>query len=129
MDSQAVIRWIMSWCLGVLRRSQAKTLSQLVAAGMTMDRTSPAALGRSLSRFRSVAVKHCIKRVDRFVGNTRIEPSAAMRPDKPGCWCSSNRPGQCSFFTIGRIMLEKIPLKLPVVMPALRKEILCQNWG
>ena len=80
MDSQAVIRWIMSWCLGVLRRSQAKTLSELVAAAMTMDRTSLAALGRSLSRLRPVAVKHCIKRVDRCVGNRRIEPTTAMQP-------------------------------------------------
>lgn len=80
MDSQAVIRWIMSWCLGVLRRSQAKTLSELVAAAMTMDRTSLAALGRSLSRLRPVAVKHCIKRVDRFVGNPRIEPTTTMQP-------------------------------------------------
>ena len=80
MDSQAVIRWIMSWCQGVLRRSQAKTLSQLVAAAMTMDRTSLAGLGRNLSRLRPVSVKHCIKRVDRFVGNPRIEPSTAMQP-------------------------------------------------
>ena len=26
-----------------------------------------------------IAVKHCIKRVDRFIGNSRIEPSEAMR--------------------------------------------------
>ena len=80
MDSRSVIRWIMSWCPSVLWRSQAKALSELVAAAMTMDCISLAALGRSLSRLRPVAVKHCMKRVERFVGNPRIEPTTAMQP-------------------------------------------------
>jgi hypothetical protein len=48
---------------------------------------------------------------------------------RPGCWCSTNRLGQCSLFTIGRIMFERITLRLPTIMPALRKELLCQKWG
>ena len=71
--------WIVCLCATVLRRSQAKTLSQLVWAAVGMTRTSLAELGRCLSRWTGVAAKHSIKRVDRFMGNDRIEPAEAMR--------------------------------------------------
>jgi len=35
---------------------------------------------------------------------------AARQRYRPGQWCSSNDPGQCSDFTIGRIMLEQMRL-------------------
>ena len=73
------IAWIMSLCADVLRRSQAKTLSELVSAAVGMTRASLAELGRCLSGSTSVAAKHTIKRVDRFIGNRRIEPAEAMR--------------------------------------------------
>lgn len=72
------IHWVVSICTS-LRRSQAKTLSAIVAAGLGIARVSLAELGRCLSQARGVAAKHCIKRVDRFVGNPRIEPVEAMR--------------------------------------------------
>jgi hypothetical protein len=46
---------------------------------MTVARASLAQLGRALAGQSAVATKHCIKRVDRFIGNSRIEPVEAMR--------------------------------------------------
>jgi len=40
---------------------------------------------------------------------------------RPGQWCSSNDPGQCSDFTIGRIMLDRMKLTAQQVMKALFK--------
>jgi len=79
MKRTEVINFVISIC-SYLRLSQAKTLSELVAAAMKLARAfSLAELGRALSYQNSVATKHCIKRVDRFIGNHRIEPIEAMR--------------------------------------------------
>jgi len=61
-----------------LRQSQLKTLSVLVFAAIHTVRLTLAELGRTMTRQRSVAAKHCIKREDRFLGNHRIEPVVAM---------------------------------------------------
>ena len=48
----------------------------------------------------------------------------------PKCWCSNNREGECSLFTIGRIMLDRSPpRRLQPLLNALRRETLDQNWG
>jgi hypothetical protein len=78
MKAQQISQFVQSVC-SCLRLSQAKTLSALVPAAMCMERASLAQLGRALALNCGVAVKHCIKRVDRFVGNDRIEPTEAMR--------------------------------------------------
>jgi hypothetical protein len=78
MKRQEISHCVCSICHS-LRRSQAKTLSVLVPAAMTLARASLAQLGRALAGQSPVATKHCIKRVDRFVGNPRIEPTEAMR--------------------------------------------------
>lgn len=78
MKRQEISQFICSVCSS-LRLSQAKTLSVLVPAAMTVARASLAQLGRALASQSTVTVKHCIKRVDRFLGNTRIEPTEAMR--------------------------------------------------
>jgi len=46
---------------------------------MIVVRASLAQLGRELAGQSALAAKQGIKRVDRFVGNTRVEPSEAMR--------------------------------------------------
>lgn len=61
------------------RLSQAKTLSELVPAAMSLRRASLAELGRTMACTCGTATKHCLKRVGRFVGNYRIEPIKAMR--------------------------------------------------
>jgi hypothetical protein len=78
MKRQQAIEFILSVC-SYLRFSQAKTLSQLVAAATTIIRISLAELGRALSYQNHIATKHCIKRIDRFIGNQRVEPIEAMR--------------------------------------------------
>ena len=77
MDRKEAIAWTLSVC-AALRRSQAKTLSELVAEALGMVRASLAELGRCVCARGSVAAKHCIKPVDRFVGNARIEPGASI---------------------------------------------------
>jgi hypothetical protein len=78
MKTQQISHFVLSVC-SCLRLSQAKTLSALVPAAMTLERVSLAQLGRALAVHSGIAVKHCIKRVDRFIGNDRIEPIEAMR--------------------------------------------------
>jgi len=77
MKADAAARWILSVCCS-LRRSQAKTLSDLALAALQLTRATIGELGRSLSLRTDVAAKHAIKRVDRFLGNSRIEPVSAM---------------------------------------------------
>jgi len=77
MDRRDAIAWVLSVCVGCLRRSQAKTLSVLVAAAMRCPRMSLANLGRQMRG--SAWAKHRIKRAWRFIANDRIEPTLAMR--------------------------------------------------
>ena len=78
MKTDQIASFVLSVC-SCLRLSQAKTLSQLVPAAMTLGRASLAQLGRTIAVKSGIAAKHCIKRVDRFIGNCRIEPTEAMR--------------------------------------------------
>jgi Transposase DDE domain len=89
MKHDEFVRWVLSLC-GGLRLSQAKTLSVLALAALGLTRASLAGLGRGLAGLNPVAVKHCIKRVDRFIGNSRVEPLEAMR----GVVAAFARPGQ-----------------------------------
>lgn len=57
-----------------MRQSRRKTLAAIVEAAMTMQGTGVLALGRSMAG--PTAAKHCIKRVDRFLGNSQVEVSA-----------------------------------------------------
>lgn len=74
MDRMDAISWVLSVC-ATLRLSQAKTLSELVAAAMRCQRISLAAIGRRLLG----TVKHQIKRCWRFCANQRVEATDAMR--------------------------------------------------
>ena len=48
---------------------------------------------------------------------------------RPGQWCSNNRPGECSLFTIGKVM-QYYPLPTCLsLLRRLRHELLTQNWG
>jgi hypothetical protein len=78
MKAKEVTSLVSCFCC-YLRLSQAKTLSQLVTAAMQLTRASLAQLGRCLSYNSGIATKHCIKRIDRFIGNRTVEPIKAMR--------------------------------------------------
>jgi Transposase DDE domain len=67
--------WVVTVCAGCLRRSQAKTLSILVAAALRVERVSLANIGRAAVG----AAKHQIKRCWRFCANPRVETADAMR--------------------------------------------------
>jgi len=79
MEPTDAMQWILCVCQPYLRRSQAKTLSVLVISALSIVRVTLAELGRCLAQARQGRAKHAIKRVDRFVGNPRIEPAEAMR--------------------------------------------------
>jgi hypothetical protein len=75
MDRMDAIAWVLSVC-SVLRLSQAKTLSELVGATLSVSRVSLAAIGRALTG--PTVAKHRIKRTWRFVANQRVVISDAM---------------------------------------------------
>ncbi len=62
---------------GRLRLSQRKTLAALVWALMRKPLLGIATIGRSLATAKTAKAKHAIKRVDRFVGNARIDLEVA----------------------------------------------------
>jgi hypothetical protein len=70
-----ILAWVLSVC-SALRRSQAKTLAELVAAAVPTERVSLANLGRAMDG--PTRCKHKIKRVGRFVANRRVTVADGM---------------------------------------------------
>lgn len=50
---------------------------------------------------------------------------------KPSAWCSTNRENECSLFTIGLIMVQKIDASPPAALAAIAdlSESVSPNWG
>ena len=48
---------------------------------------------------------------------------------RSGQWCSNNRVGECSLFTIGKAMLHRILPSVTHLTRRLRNEVLSPNWG
>ena len=70
---------ILAWVLSVgaaLRRSQAKTLAQLVCAAVPTQRATLANIGRAMTG--TARCKHKIKRAGRFIANKRVTVADAM---------------------------------------------------
>ncbi len=76
MRHAAVVAWVTSLCTG-LRKSQAKTLAELVAAALDVGRATLAALGRHMTG--AAQCKHRIKRAWRFCANRRVTVADALR--------------------------------------------------
>jgi predicted small integral membrane protein len=53
----------------------------------------------------------------------------ASKRFRPGQWCSNNRSGECSFFTIGKAMLHRVLPSPTRLARDLRMELLSPNWG
>ncbi len=55
----------------------------------------------------------------------------AQRQFRPSAWCSSNRQNECSIYTIGMIMLQKMDVTPPQAFDAVLKlsESVAPNWG
>jgi hypothetical protein len=75
MNRTEAMNWVLTVC-SALRLSQAKSAAAIAVAALNVGRVSLAALGRQLT---NVSAKHGTKRVDRFLGNQRIEISQAMQ--------------------------------------------------
>jgi hypothetical protein len=75
MCPAAVAAWVLTVGSG-LRKSQAKTLADLVAAALAVGRVSLAALGRRLGG--DALCKHRIKRAWRFCANRRVTVAGGM---------------------------------------------------
>jgi hypothetical protein len=78
MSGTEAVRLIASLCVG-LRKSQIKTLGDLVSVGIQAGRVSLSELGRLLAEEREGVAKHCIKRVWRFTVNDGVHISDAMQ--------------------------------------------------
>ena len=74
MQYGKIVTWIVNACTKI-RRSQAKTLAEVVVGAMRCRRASLADVGRAMRG--KVLAKHKIKRVWRFVGNERVEVAEA----------------------------------------------------
>lgn len=88
MKAMEAVLWITSVCAG-LRKSQTKTLSDLVAVALQVGRVSLSELGRLLAAERDGLAKHCIKRVWRFTANDGVSISDAMQG--PLAWLVHSR--------------------------------------
>ncbi len=55
----------------------------------------------------------------------------AQRPYRPGACCSSDDPKQCSVFTIGRVMLDRMKLSAASAFAAVATALTnpAPNWG
>jgi hypothetical protein len=78
MNAMEAILWITSKCVG-MRKSQTKTLADLVAVAVRIGRVSLAELGRLLAAERDMAAKHAIKRAWRFTSNPGVHIAEAMQ--------------------------------------------------
>ena len=78
MNGMEAVLWITSVCFG-LRKSQTKTLADVVAVAIQVGRVSLSELGRLLAEERGGAAKHSIKRVWRLTANDRIHVGDAMQ--------------------------------------------------
>jgi hypothetical protein len=77
MDSAEALSWVLSVCTQYLRLSQAKTLSVLVSAALTIQRVSVSQIGRLIAS--GATCKARIKQAERFIANRRVEISDGMR--------------------------------------------------
>lgn len=75
MSRPLILAWVLSVC-DSLRRSQAKTLGELVAAAIPTERATLANLGRTMPG--PARCKHRIKRAARFVANDRVTVADGM---------------------------------------------------
>jgi hypothetical protein len=75
MRRPAILAWVLSVCTA-LRRSQAKTPAELVAAAIPAERATLANLGRAMPG--PARCLHRIKRAGRFVANRRVTVAGGM---------------------------------------------------
>jgi hypothetical protein len=75
MSRPLILAWVLSVC-ATLRKSQAKTLAELVCAAVPTQRATLANIGRAVAG--AARCKHKIKRAGRFIANHRVTVADAM---------------------------------------------------
>jgi hypothetical protein len=146
IEQRVVVRWKKGlpkhrdecWFLMSDLPRSAFELSELYARRMTIEEF----FRDGKSRRNGFALRHTlIKHADRFdrlllvlvltylllVGLGQM----ARTQYQPGAWCSNNRPGECSDFTIGRRMLGKMQAPPDQVVNIIIDQLLTAmpNWG
>lgn len=146
VEQQVVVRWKKGlpkkrdecWFLMTDLDQSAYRLSELYARRMTVEEF----FRDGKSRRNGFALRNTqIKHADRFdrlllilalvylllVGLGLV----ARRQFPPGAWCSTNRPRECSDFTIGQRMLLKLQVEPPQALAAVVASIwdASTNWG
>ncbi len=111
MNRTEAMAWALSICLGFLRKSQAKTLSTLVAGALKLERLSLI-----------LALAYLL-----LAGLGLL----AQRRYRSGRWASTNRVGECSVFQIGNRMLEELAFAPALAMAAVVLAAASQvpKWG
>ena len=122
---RSVLAWIVNLC-PLLRRSQATALAEIVFGAMKCRRVSQADIGRSMQT--GTTPKHNIKRVSRFVRNTRVNVADGCRGL---IRLAAKASGGClvvavDWVDIGRFKVLKaaVPLRgraVPILFAAYRK--------
>lgn len=146
VEQRVVVRWKKGlpkrrdecWFLMSDLDQSAFRLSELYAQRMTIEEF----FRDGKSRRNGFALRHTqIKHADRFdrlllilvlvylllTGLGRV----ARERFRPGAWCSSNRAHECSDFTIGRRMLDKLQVPPLLALAALVEHLFqsAPNWG
>jgi hypothetical protein len=146
VEQQVVVRWKKGlpkkrdecWFLMSDLDQSAYQLSELYAKRMTVEEFFRDGKSRRNGyALRNTQIKHA-DNFDRFllilvltylllVGLGLV----ARRRFPPGAWCSSNRPRECSDFTIGQRMLYHLQVEPPQALAALIDNLLTAspNWG
>lgn len=146
VEQRVVVRWKKRlpkrrdecWFLMTDLTAAAFKLSELYAQRMTIEEF----FRDGKSRRNGFALRNTqIKHADRFDRLLLIVVLAyllltgiglvARQQFSPGAWCSSNRPHECSDFTIGQRMLEKLQIPWLQALAALNNHLddSAPNWG
>lgn len=146
LELRVVVRWKRGlpkrrdecWFLMSDLNQSAFRLSELYARRMTIEEFFRDGKSRRNGfSLRQTLIKHA-DRFDRLLlilvlaylllsGLGRI----ARRRFRPGAWCSTNRDNECSDFTIGRRMLDRIQVPATLALAALVNHLLqsAPDWG
>jgi hypothetical protein len=146
IEQRVVVRWKKGlpakrdecWFLMTDQKESAYRLSELYACRMTIEEFFRDGKSRRNGfALRNTLIRHA-ERFDRlllilvwvYVLLSGLGQLARQRW-KPGQWCSNNRPKECSDFTIGRRMLDRMQATPQQTLAALLEDLLASapSWG
>ena len=146
VEQRVVVRWKEGlprrrdecWFLMTDLKAPARRLSELYAGRMTIEEF----FRDGKSRRNGLGLRETlIKKAERFDRLLLVVVLAyvllsglgrlARRRFGPRAWCSNSRAGECSDFTVGRRMLERMQAAAPAAVAALIEHLLdsAPDWG